>query len=68
MDKAERFTLELCQSEAEKFKDACERLHVTRSSVLRAFVRQFVRLGAADFGVVPVRELTLGAFVNQEKG
>ena len=60
MDGKMRFTLTLSTAVGESFKTECQRRGVGRTAVLRSFLRQWLRIESADFGVVPVEQLSLG--------
>ena len=68
MSKMIRFTLQLSKRDDSSFRAACARLGVTRTGMIRAFCRQFVKLGSADFGVVAVDNLRLDDYIRQMGG
>jgi len=68
MARNKRFTLQLSASESSEFERVCDGLGITRTAALRGFVRKFVDLGVADYGIVPITSLNLGAYIQQLGG
>lgn len=59
MDEKTRFTLTLSKAESDAFRAECRRRGTGRTTVLRSFIRQWMKIGGADFAVVPIEQLAL---------
>lgn len=52
------FSLRMPEGEASKFEAKCAEYDVSRTSILRSFVRQFVLFGGVEFRIRPLKPET----------